>query len=106
MAPIILKVSLNAVGFEQWLNQHLLPSLKIPSVLVMDNSQIHRKNVIIKSVEAGVHQLLFFPKDSPYINDIEYDFSTLKRARMYSPINTFFDKIIRNYYAKLCLILI
>ena len=34
IAPIILKVTLNAVGFEQWLNQHLLPSLKIPSVLL------------------------------------------------------------------------
>ena len=46
MAPIIFKGSLNAVGFKQWLNQHLLPSLKNPSVLIMDNSQIHRKNVI------------------------------------------------------------
>ena len=46
MAPIIFKGSLNAMGFEQWLNQHLLPSLKIPSVLIMDNSPIHRKNVI------------------------------------------------------------
>ena len=36
----------------------------------MDNSQIHRKNVIRKLVEAGVHQLLFFPKDSPYLNDL------------------------------------
>jgi hypothetical protein len=34
IAPIIFKVTLNAVGFEQWLNQHLLPSLKIPSVLL------------------------------------------------------------------------
>ena len=34
IAPIIFKGSLNAVGFEQWLNQHLLPSLKIPSVLL------------------------------------------------------------------------
>jgi putative transposase len=46
MAPIIFKVSLNTVGFEQWLNQYLLPSLKIPSALIMDNSPIHRKNVI------------------------------------------------------------
>ena len=28
--------------FEQWLDQHLLPSLKIPSVLIIDNSPIHR----------------------------------------------------------------
>ena len=34
IAQIIFKGSLNAVGFEQWLNQHLLPSLKIPSVLL------------------------------------------------------------------------
>ena len=43
IAPIIFKVTLNAVGFEQWYGQHLLPSLKIPNVLIMDNSPIHRK---------------------------------------------------------------
>ena len=39
-------------------------------------------------VEAGDHQLLFLPKYSPDLNDIEHDFSALKRARMYLPINT------------------
>jgi hypothetical protein len=34
MGPIIFKGTLNAVGFEKWLNQHLLPSLKNPSVLL------------------------------------------------------------------------
>ena len=34
IAPIIFKFTLNSVGFEQWLSQHLLPSLKNPSVLV------------------------------------------------------------------------
>jgi transposase len=34
MAPIIFKGSLNPVKFEQWLNQHLLPSLKKTSVLL------------------------------------------------------------------------
>ena len=50
-------------------------------------------------VEVGVHQLLFLPKYSPNLNDIEHDFSALKRAIMYSPINTSIDKIIRNYCA-------
>ena len=31
-------------------------------------------------VEAGDHQLLFLPKYSPDLNDIEHDFSALKRA--------------------------
>ena len=43
IAPIIFKGSLNAVGFEQWYDQHLLSSLKIPSVLIMDNSPILTK---------------------------------------------------------------
>ena len=34
IGQIIFKGSLNAVGFEQWYAQHLLPSLKIPSVLL------------------------------------------------------------------------
>ena len=46
MVPIIFKGSLNTVGFEECLNQHLLSSLKIPSVLIMDNLSIHRKNFI------------------------------------------------------------
>jgi putative transposase len=66
----------------------------------MDNLLIHRKNVIRELVEAGGHQLLFLPKYSPDLNDIEHDFSALKRARMYSPISTFLDKIIRNYCPK------
>ena len=72
----------------------------------MDNSPIHRKNVIRELVEAGGHQLLFLPKCSPDLNDIEHHFSALKRARMYLPINTSLDEIIRNYCARQCLILI
>ena len=54
----------------------------------MDNSPIHGKSVIRELVEVGGHQLLFLPKYSPDLNDIEHDFSALKIARMYSPINT------------------
>jgi transposase len=53
IAQIIFKGSLNAVEFEKWLHQHLLPSLKISSLLIMDNSPIHKKNVIRELVEAG-----------------------------------------------------
>ena len=71
---MISKVTLNAVGFEQWYDQHLFPSLKIPSLLIMDNSPIHRKNVIRELVEAGGHQLLFLPKCSPDLNFLIYLF--------------------------------
>ena len=66
----------------------------------MDNSPIHRKNVIRELVEPGGYQLLFLLQYSPNLNDIEHNFSVLKRAIMYPPINTFIDKIIHNYYAQ------
>ena len=46
------------------------------------------------------NQLLFLPKYSPNLNDIEHDFSALKRARMYPDINTSLDAIILNYCTK------
>ena len=49
IAPIIFKGSLNAVGFEQWYDQHLLPSLKIPSVLIMDNSPIKHEKTLLEN---------------------------------------------------------
>ena len=63
--------------------------------------QFSRKNVIRELVEAGGDQLLFLPKYSPDLNDIEYDFSVLKRAIMYSNINTCIDEIMRNYFSKM-----
>ena len=44
IAPMIFEGSLNAVGFEGWLEQYLLPSLEIKSVLIMDNAPIRKKN--------------------------------------------------------------
>ena len=68
--------------------------------IIIDNSRIHRKNLIRELVEAGGHKLLFLPKYSPDLNDIEHDFSALKIAIMYSPYITSLDEIIRNYYAE------
>ena len=65
-----------------------------------ENSPIHTKNVIRALIEAWVHQLLFLPKYYPDLNNIEHDFSALEIVRIYSPINTLIDEIIRNYCAQ------
>ena len=97
IAPMLFRGCLNADGFEGWLAKYLLPELKIPSVLIMDNAPIHRKKAIKEIVESAGHQVLFLPKYSPDLNDIEHDFSALKRARMYAPVGTSLDEIIRDY---------
>lgn len=89
--------SLNAEAFEGWLKQYLLASLSLPSVLIMDNAPIHRKGLIKELVEKAGHRVVFLPKYSPDLNDIEPDFSALKRARMYAPPDQSLDEIIRNY---------
>jgi putative transposase len=97
IAPMIFSGSLDAIGFEGWLGKYLLPSLGRKSVLIMDNAPIHRKNKIKELVEEEKHEVLFLPKYSPDLNDIEHDFSALKRKRMYEGKNKSLDEIIRDY---------
>jgi len=59
------------------------------------DAPIHRKTVIRKLVEEAGHNILFLPKYSPDLNNIEHDFGALKRARMYADPGTFFHEIIR-----------
>ena len=75
IAPMVFTGSLNAESFEGWLALYLLPSLTIPSILIMDNAPIHRKTAIRLQVEEAGHQILFLPKYSPDLNEIEHDFS-------------------------------
>ena len=49
IAPIIFRVTPNAVRFKQWYYQHLLPSLKNPSVLIMDNSPIKHEKMLLEN---------------------------------------------------------
>jgi putative transposase len=97
IAPMIFTGSLDAYGFEDWLALYLVPSLTMTSVLIMDNAPIHRKTRIREIAESAGHQVLFLPKYSPDLNDIEHDFGALKKARMYSTPGTSIDEVIRNY---------
>jgi transposase len=64
----------------------------------MDRAPIHRKTAIRLLVEEAGHQILL-PKYSPDLNDIEHDFSALKRAIMYWHSATSLDEIICAYCA-------
>ncbi|BAQ64358.1 mobile element protein [Geminocystis sp. NIES-3709] len=97
IAPMIFRGSLNAESFETLLEVHLLPSLTMPSILIMNNAPIHRKNIIKQLIENTEHEVIFLPPYSPDLNDIEHDFSALKRTRMYASIETYIDKIISDY---------
>ena len=56
-------------------------TLKIPSsnvVLVLDNCQIHKTNIVSNYLKSVQLQTIFFPKYSPQINHIENLFNRIK----------------------------
>lgn len=99
IAPMLFIGSLDAEGFEEWFRLFLSANVTTPSVFILDNASIHRKTKIKKLAKEAGHQVLLSPKYSPDLNDIEHDFSALKRARMYAKPGTSLDDIIRDYCA-------
>jgi len=72
------------------------------SVFILDKAPIHHQKHIREWVEAAGHIVLFLPTNSPDLNDIEHNFSALKKLRMYTPPDTIIDEVIRNYCASYC----
>lgn len=75
LAPMLMAGSFTDQAVEHWLSIYLVPTLTRTSILIMDNAPIHRKGAIREIVESAGHQILFLPKYSPDLNDIEHDFS-------------------------------
>jgi hypothetical protein len=57
LAPILFKGSTNALWFNQWLNEHLIPELKPNSTLILDNAAFHRKNDVFAIAEKAGHKV-------------------------------------------------
>ena len=97
LAPMLIEGSVNAAGFEQWLEQWLCHELRPNSTLIMDNAPIHRQNKIEEIAEARGHQVLFLPRYSPDFNSIEHDFAAMKKKRKYAPEATSVAQIVKDY---------
>jgi putative transposase len=67
------------------------------STLILDNAPFHRKDDIFRIAEQAGHKVLFLPPYSPDFNRIEQDFAIIKKRRIYSPLNTTLDDIVKSY---------
>ena len=97
LAPVLFKGSTNALWFNQWLEEHLIPELKPNSTLILDNAAFHRKDDVFRIAEQAGHKVLFLPPYSPDFNRIEQDFAILKKRRIYSTPGTSLDDIVKSY---------
>ena len=97
LAPVLFKGSTNALWFNQWLEEHLIPELKQNSTLILDNAAFHRKDDVFRIAQQAGHKVLFLPPYSPDFNRIEQDFAILKKRRIYSPPDTSLDDLVKSY---------
>lgn len=83
---VLLTVSLfhfniNADVFYAWITQDLLPKIKQPSVIVLDNASFHKRKDIQNAILNDKHIILFLPPYSPQLNPIEHKWAQAKALR-------------------------
>ncbi len=94
LAPMLFDFACNSSVIDSWLENILLPALKKPSVIVMDNASFHKKDEIRQLLEEHGHILLPLPPYSPDFNPIEESFAILKKRRIYSENTLTLDQLI------------
>jgi len=101
IAPVLFEGSTNALWFNQWLEEHLLPVLNKPSIIILDNAAFHKTSLTLQIIANSPHVLLFLPPYSPDFNPIEQDFATLKKRRQFAPPNSTLDAVLNTYVSYL-----
>jgi transposase len=84
LAPMLFKASCTSAIVLAWMEKMLIPELKKPSVIVMDNAAFHPKEAIRQLLEKHGHVLLPLPPYSPDFNPIEQSFAIIKKRRQFS----------------------
>ena len=78
VAPFVFDGPINAVSFEAYVEQFLVPELKAGDIVVMDNLSSHKRPKVVALIEAAGASLLYLPPYSPDFNPIEKLFAKLK----------------------------
>ena len=79
IAPMIYKESMTSDFFVECFKTRLLPTLKTPHVIVMDNASFHPKHSLDELYIQDKHFFLPLPPYSPDLNPIEKAWDILKK---------------------------
>jgi len=78
VAPMLLDGPMDGECFRAWIEQMLVPTLKLADIVVMDNLPAHKVAGIRQAIENAGARLLYLPPYSPDLNPIENAFAKLK----------------------------
>ena len=76
--PFVFDGTLNKELFAEYLKTQLAPSFASDSILVLDNSSVHKSKLVIETLELLNIKYLFLPPYSPDYNPIELLWSKMK----------------------------
>ncbi|MEI6221439.1 MAG: IS630 family transposase [bacterium] len=96
LAPVLFAGVMDGIWFHTWLQEHLLPELPAPSLLILDNAPFHKKAAIRAQLEGTPHTVLFLPPYSPDFNPIEQVFAWMKNKRKHVP-DISLDELVLSY---------
>ena len=98
LAPMLFEGSCDHLVVNTWLENELMPLLRQPSIVIMDNATFHKKKEIAAILEKHGHALLPLPRYSPDFNPIEQSFGVLKKRRQFAPAGTTIDQLLMGNY--------
>jgi transposase len=78
VAPMLIKGAMNGEAFLAYIEQCLVPTLKMRDVVVVDNVPFHKVAGVEDAIQAVGASLRYLPKYSPDLNPIELVFHPLK----------------------------
>jgi transposase len=78
IAPMVLDGPINGELFLAYVEQILVPDLRLGDIVIMDNLGSHKGRGVRSAIEAAGATLLYLPPYSPDFNPIEKAFAKLK----------------------------
>jgi len=77
-APFLFEGYSNALVYEAYIEQVLIPSLRPGMVIIIDNARFHKSKKVFELIESVGCKLLFLPPYSPDFNPIEHHWFAIK----------------------------
>lgn len=77
-APLVVDGAINGALFKGWVEQHLVPTLRVGDIVVMDNLNSHKVAGVREAIEQVGAEVCYLPPYSPDLNPIETVFSKFK----------------------------
>ena len=78
LAPLVLDGPINGNAFVAWMEQFLVPQLRVGDIVVMDNLRSHKVASVKLAIDGAGAALRYLPPYSPDLNPIEQVFAKLK----------------------------